>query len=70
MKKHTLTPVELNFKIELDNIDDDLKKRFLEIGCLDYVHGVPTKIQFNRLLRELIGILKVGNNDTQNSGTG
>ncbi len=52
--------------IELDFLDDDLKKICEEIGTNNIVPGLPAKLQLIRLLRNLIAVLKNINNGINN----
>lgn len=45
-------------RVELDELDSDLREAFEIIGVNNITPGLPTKIQLNRLLRQILAEIK------------
>ncbi len=56
--------IQLLKETELQYVDKDIKEVFEKLGYLNYCFGEPTKIQLNRVLRELTLQLKIRNDRT------
>ena len=48
------TPLVLHARLELDELDSDLREAFEALGINNFAPGLPTKIQLNRLLRQIL----------------